>query len=135
MKRNPLLLASAGFLAVNLLHTADHFRQGVGDLSAAILVAGSGLTLGAVSLLVLAARGHEWTAPIATTLGLSGAIGIAAAHLAPHWSALSDSYSQIGADALSWVVVLIEIGGALVLAYAGARELRGERAALSAQAG
>jgi hypothetical protein len=131
-RRDPLFLAAAGFLAANLLHTADHLRQGVGGLSAAILVAGSGLTLGAVYVLVLAARGHEWTAPIATTLGLSGAVGIAAAHLAPHWSALSDSYPEIGADALSWTVVLMEIGGALVLAYAGARELRGERATVTA---
>jgi hypothetical protein len=75
-----------------------------------------------------------------TVLGLSAAAGIAASHLAPHWSALSDSYPQIHADAVSWIVVLVEITAALVLAAVGARELRrassgAPRAAAGAPAG
>ena len=37
---------------------------------------------------------------------------------------MSDSYPQIGADAISWIVVLLEIAGALVLAAVASRELR-----------
>jgi hypothetical protein len=75
-----------------------------------------------------------------TVLGLSAAAGIAASHLAPHWSAFSDSYPQIHADAISWVVVLLEIGAAALLAVVGAVELRrasspGPRAAVRAASG
>jgi hypothetical protein len=54
---------------------------------------------------------------------MSGALGVAAAHLAPHWSALSDPYPDLGLDALSWAVMLAEIAAALVLALAGVREV------------
>jgi hypothetical protein len=116
--------ASAGFVAANLLHTLDHFRQGLGGLTWEILSAGTLLTVEAIVVLVLVLRRHEWAAPLAVVVGFSGAIGIAAAHIAPHWSALSDSYPQIGADALSWIVMLLEMSAALVLGVVGAREAR-----------
>ena len=111
--------ASAGFVAANILHTLDHFRQGLDGLTWEILSAGTLLTIEAIVVLVLVLRRQEWAAPLAAVVGLSGAIGIAAAHVAPHWSALSDSYPQIGADALSWIVMLLEMGAALVLGVAG----------------
>ena len=113
--------ASVGFVAANILHTLDHFRQGLDGLTWEILSAGTLLTLEAIVVLVLVLRRHEWAAPLAAVVGLSGAIGIAAAHIAPNWSALSDSYPQIGADALSWIVMLVEVGAALVLGVAGVR--------------
>jgi hypothetical protein len=61
---------------------------------------------------------------LGAVLGLSAAAGIAASHLAPHWSALSDSYPEVHADAISWVVVLLEIAGALLLAAVAVRQLR-----------
>ena len=119
-----LLRANILFVAANLLHTADHQRQGTAGLSWEIFVGGSAITIAAVVSLVLAWR-RDWRAPVfATVLGFSAAAGIASSHLAPHWSALSDSYPQIHADAISWVVVLLEIGAALVLAVVGARALR-----------
>src|SRR4051812_2923655 len=93
------------FLAANLLHTADHFRQGTGDLSWEILVAGSGLTITAVIVVVLVLRAHPRAPLFAAVVGATGAIGIVAAHIAPHWSALSDSYTEGDQDLLSWVVV------------------------------
>lgn len=116
--------ASAGFVAANILHTLDHFRQGLDGLTWEILSAGTLLTIEAIVVLVLVLRRHEWAAPVAAVVGFSGAIGIAAAHIAPHWSALSDSYPQIGADALSWIVMLVEMGAALVLGVVGARGVR-----------
>jgi hypothetical protein len=119
-----LRTAAWAFLAANLIHTADHFRQGLDGLTGAIIAAGTGLTVLAVVVVVLVERGHPRASAFAAVIGLSGAVGIASSHLAPHWSALSDPYSQIGADALSWVVVLLEIGAALWLGVSGLRELR-----------
>ncbi|MDX6664747.1 MAG: hypothetical protein QOG68_953 [Solirubrobacteraceae bacterium] len=119
--RRPLTTAALAFLAANLLHTADHFRQGVGSLTAEILVAGTGLTLSAAVVLVLVVRDHPRAPLFAVVAGFSGAAGILASHVAPHWSALSDPYPAIGADALSWIVMLIEVGTALALGAAGLR--------------
>jgi hypothetical protein len=124
----PLITASIAFVVANLLHTADHFRQGVGALSTEILVAGSGLTLGAVLVLALVLRGHPRAAMSAVVLGFSGVVGILAAHVAPHWSALSDPYPEINADALSWIVMLIEVGTAAALGIAGLRATTTSRA-------
>jgi hypothetical protein len=119
-----LLRANVLFIAVNLLHTADHQRQGTAGLTTEIMLGGIAITLAAIASLMLALR-RDVRAPIfGAVLGLSAAAGIAASHIAPHWSAFSDSYPQIHADAVSWVVVLLEIAGALLLAAVGARELR-----------
>ena len=112
------------FLAANLLHTADHFRQGTGDLTWEILVAGTSLTIFAAVVLVLVLRDHPRAPLFAAVVGFTGALGIVAAHIAPHWSALSDSYTEGDQDALSWIVVLIEISTAAALGFAGARALR-----------
>ena len=119
-----LLRANILFLAANLLHTADHQRQGLDGLTWEIVAGGSALTIAAIASLVLAYRRDERAPIFGAVLGLSAAVGIAASHLAPHWSALSDSYPQIHADAISWVVVLLEIGSALGLAAVAVRELR-----------
>jgi hypothetical protein len=119
-----LLRANIIFVTVNLLHTADHHRQGTDGLTWEIYLGGSAITLAAIASLVLA-YGRDGRAGIfGAVLGLSAAAGIAASHIAPHWSAFSDSYPQIHADVISWVVVLLEIAGALVLAAAGLRALR-----------
>jgi hypothetical protein len=128
MRRNghldPLAAAAVGFVVANILHTLDHFRQGVAGLSPAIFVGGTTLTVLAIVVMVMALRQHPRTAALAAVVGFSGAVGIASSHLAPHWSSLSDSYPEIHADALSWVVVLLEIGAALVLGIVAVRELR-----------
>src|SRR5689334_19743152 len=116
--------AAFAYLAANLLHTADHFRQGLGGLTTEIFIGGTALTLGAVLVLLLVLREHPQAPLFAVVLGFSAVAGIAASHLAPHWSALSDSYPEIGADALSWIVVLIEMGAALWLGISGLRVLR-----------
>src|SRR5213592_551959 len=119
-----LLRANILFVAANLLHTADHQRQGTEGLSWEILAGGSAITIAAIASLVLAHRGDERAPVFGAVLGISAAAGIAASHLAPHWSALSDSYPQIHADAPSWVVVLLEIAAALLLGAVALRELR-----------
>jgi hypothetical protein len=124
MRRSPLATAAVAFVAANVIHTLDHFRQGVGGLSAEIVVAGTTLTLLALVVMVMALRQHPRAPAFAAVVGVSGVVGIAASHLAPHWSALSDPYPDISVDALSWAVMLLEMAAAAVLAIVAVRELR-----------
>jgi hypothetical protein len=119
----PLARAAAVFVAANVLHTLDHLRQGIGGLTPANLTAGSLLTLAALLALALALRADARAAVVCAGVGASGVLGIAAAHLAPHWSALSDPYPGLGVDALSWAVMLAEIAAAFALAAVGMREV------------
>jgi hypothetical protein len=121
--RDSLALAAVAFVVANLLHTADHFRQGLGGLTSAILVAGTTLTVLAIVVMVMALRGHPRAPAFCAVVGLSGAVGVAASHLAPHWSTLSDPYPDLSVDALSWAVMLAEIAAALVLAVVALRQL------------
>jgi hypothetical protein len=135
-----LLRANILFVAANLLHTADHQRQGLGGLSWEILAGGSALTIAAIASLALAWRRDQRAAVFGAVLALSAAAGIAGSHLAPRWSTLSDSYPEIHADAISWLAVLLEIAGALLLAAVSVRELRkasngAPRAAVAANSG
>jgi hypothetical protein len=122
--REPLTVAAGTFVAANVLHTLDHFRQGTGRLTWEILLGGSTLTVLAVVVLVVVLRGHPRAPALAAVVGISGAIGIASSHLAPHWSALSDPYPDLSVDALSWAVMLFEIAAALALGIAALRVLR-----------
>jgi hypothetical protein len=118
-----LAVAATLFVAANILHTLDHLRQGLDGLTPEILTAGTLLSIAAVFALVLALRGDAPAPVVSAGVGLAGALGVAAAHLAPHWSAFSDPYPDLGLDALSWAVMLAEIAAGVVLAVAGAREV------------
>jgi cephalosporin-C deacetylase-like acetyl esterase len=118
-----LARAAALFVAANILHTLDHLRQGIDRLAPEVLTDGALLSLAAVLALVLALRRDARAPVVCVGVGVAGALGIAAAHLAPHWSALSDPYPGLGLDALAWTVMLAEIAAGLVLAVAGAREV------------
>ena len=67
--------------------------------------------------------------PPAAAVGLWSALAIAASHLAPHWSAFSDPYSELTVDALSWIAVFAEIGSALALGLVGLGFIRRLRTA------
>ena len=95
-----LSLAAAAFVAANLLHTLDHLRQGTGDLATEVLAGGTVISILAVLTLVLALRHHPRAALWAAVVGTWSALGVIASHMAPHWSALSDSYFEIHADAV-----------------------------------
>ncbi len=124
IETDALLTAAVLFVGANLLHTADHFRQGTSRLTTEVLAGGTFLTLAAFAVLWLASTGDPRTAVAATWIGFTGAIGVTAAHLLPHWSALSDSYPDIGVDAASWTIVLLEIAAAAWLGMTGLRALK-----------
>jgi hypothetical protein len=123
------LTAGAGiFLAANLLHSADHLRRGWGrpllGETPEVLAGGLLITLGAVLALALAARRSGWAPILATAAGFTSAAAVAAAHVAPPWGVLSDSYLVLRPDVIAWVVVLVEIAAALGLGAAGLSGLR-----------
>jgi hypothetical protein len=119
-----LSLAAVLFVAANLLHTLDHLRQGTDDLATEVLAGGTVLSALAVLTLVLALLHHPRAPLWAAVVGTWSALGVLASHVAPHWSAFSDSYFEIHADALSWIVMLAEVAAAAWLGVAGFRELR-----------
>ena len=49
---------------------------------------------------------------------------MSAAHIAPRWSALSDSYTEVNADPVAWAVMRLEVGNALLLSMVGAHRRR-----------
>ena len=93
-----------------------------------MLAGGTVLSVLAVLTLVLALRRHPRAPLWAAVVGTWSALGVIASHVAPHWSAFSDSYFEIHADALSWVVMLAEVAAA---AYLGLRRLQGASPARS----
>lgn len=122
--RRALLLASAALILVNALHGADHLRQGLGRLTAEVVVGGQALLLVALIPFVLTWRRHR-VAPLAAVLvGGWTALAVSASHLAPHWSAFSDPYVDNDLDALSWALMLSVIATAGVLAAVGMAALR-----------
>jgi hypothetical protein len=120
-----LAIAAIAFLAANLLHSADHLRQHMAGVDVAVKVGGALLTVAAVE--VFRRRRHPGAPLLATVVGFTAAILVAASHIAPHWSLLSDSYvDDIHPDALSWAVMLLEVATAFVLGIVGAHTLRAQ---------
>jgi hypothetical protein len=123
-RQRELVIGASAFVAANVLHSLDHLRQGISGLTPQVLWGGSVLSLAAVVTLVLVLRGSPRAPLAAAAVGAWSAFGVAASHLAPHWSAFSDPYPDLHVDLLSWVVMLAEIAAALLLALLGVRELR-----------
>ena len=119
-----LSIAAIAFFASNVLHTLDHERQGTERLTTEIYIGGSLVTILAVVTLVMALRRNPQAPLVATVVGFWTALGVTASHILPHWSALSDPYPDLNVDALSWVIVLLEIGAAAALGVVGVIELR-----------
>jgi hypothetical protein len=132
-KQDPLVVSAVVFLASNLLHGADHLRQGAEQLDAVAKAGGAMLTAAAVAVVVLAVRRHRVAVPAAALLGFTAAALVTSAHVLPQWSVLSSSYvDDLAVDTLSWVVALLEIAAALLMGAVAAsrRSSRGEAVAV-----
>jgi hypothetical protein len=122
-----LWYAAAFYTAAWAIHTGDHLRRGLGAVSVEVAVLGSVaavLQLLAVSAVFLRWR---WAAIVAAAVGFPDAIGIAAVHLLPHWSAFSDAFPGAhgtGVNAFSWAAAIIEVVGALAFGVAGVYAVR-----------
>lgn len=120
-----LLKAAARYYAAAfLLHTGDHLRRGVDAVTPEVFWAGMVASVVAMVAIVLVLSGHRLAPQIAVMAGFPLALGYAAVHLAPRWSAFSDPFPGGGVDAVSWAAALIEIAGAFALGATGAYALR-----------
>jgi hypothetical protein len=124
-----LLMASAALLVAVALHGVDHYLQerGVGALTTEVRIGGLVNAVLAVIAFGLALRGHRHAPLVAATVGAYLAVGVSAAHFAPHWSALSDPYADLDLGFASWAAAAAEVGAAAVLAVVGVAALRRRR--------
>jgi hypothetical protein len=113
------------------LHTADHFRRGLDASTGQVLVAGNLSTAIGITVVVMVIVGYRHAPLLAAITGFPVAIGVAAVHLLPTWSAFSDTFvnaHNTGVTAMSWTVVLIETVGALAMGVTGLIIVRDQRA-------
>jgi len=124
-----LTAAAALYLAGWLVHNADHLRRGFDVVTTQVIVLGS--VAGVLQLVAIGAVFFRFRlAPLlAVIVGLPDAVGIAAVHLLPHWSSLSDAFPGAhgaGVTVWSWVAASAEVGTALLFALAGLYTLRSQ---------
>ena len=129
--RDRALLGGTALYGAGLaLHLADHLRRGMDVLTVQVEAAGYLSTgVGLVTIALVLMR-HRWAPLAAAVVGTSVAIGVAAVHLLPTWSAFSDAFpggQDQGVTAMSWTVVLIEIAGAGLMGTSGWRALNRSR--------
>jgi hypothetical protein len=133
--QHPWLKYSALFYALGLaLHTADHLRRGLDAVTPQVLWAGNVSTAVGITVAALVIVGHRSGSLLAAVTGIPVAVGVAAVHMLPKWSALSDAFvgaHNTGVTAFSWTVVLIEIVGAVAMGVAGWMVVREERTAVT----
>ncbi|MEA2477699.1 MAG: hypothetical protein QOC87_1898 [Actinomycetota bacterium] len=122
-----LQVGAAVYLVGLIAHTADHVRRGTDVITPEVFWAGIiSTTIGIIVVIMIVAR-HRLAPLFATAFGFAEAIGVASAHLFPHWSALSDPFighQAPGITPFSWAVVLIELAGAFAMGVAGWLVLR-----------
>jgi hypothetical protein len=126
--------ASVAFGISILFHGADHIRRGTGPLTREVFWGGAVLALVNFATIGLVLRRHPRAPLFCAFVGLWTALGVSAAHLAPHWSAFSDPYPDKSLDALAWVAMLSEVVMALVLASVAIATVRRNAPQVAAQA-
>ena len=124
---NTILSWSVAALAADLIHDLDHVRRSnyspipVRSLGF-LALAGGILAIG------LAARRNRFAAPFGAFYGFTGAVGLVAVHVLPHWSAISDPFTRYRVDALSWAIVAFDIVIFTGLGIVASREILRSRA-------
>ena len=134
-----LRAAAYAYAVAWAVHTGDHLRRGLGVITVEVSVLG---TVAAVLQLVAVGavlRRAAWAPMAAVAVGFPDALGIAAVHLLPRWSSLSDAFPGAhgsGVTGFSWFAAILEILAALAFGLAGAyawwRNPADRRPALSA---
>lgn len=119
-----LQTGAAVYLAGLVLHTADHLRRGIDSVTDHVFWAGNLSTVLGVTAVVLIFTGHRFAPTAAVAFGFPIAIGVAAVHGLPEWSAFSDSFIDQTMSWMSWSVVVIEIVGALATGIVGLKLYR-----------
>ncbi|MEQ1787513.1 MAG: hypothetical protein ABL966_10695 [Acidimicrobiales bacterium] len=122
---HPALRRAAVVFALGfLVHNADHVRRHLGDISEHVVWAGTVVAMVGAAVLTLIATRHPLAPFAAAAAGFGIALGVTATHLLPQWSAFSDPLPGGEVDLATWVAVLAEVAGALVLGASGLAILR-----------
>lgn len=127
MDRRQRQLISAGylFLVGSGVHLFDHLRRGQGSVTEELYWAGNLALILQVAVITLVLTRHRLAPLAAVAAGFPLAIGFAAAHWLPEWSALSDPLWETGSWRwFSYLASILEILGALSLALAGLAVVR-----------
>jgi hypothetical protein len=109
------------------VHTGDHVRRGLGVETVEVLTLGSVAAVAQLLVVATVFLRWRWAAVAAVAIGFPDAVGIAAVHLLPHWSAFSDAFPgayRTGVTGFSWFAAVLEIVGALVFGMAGVHALQ-----------
>lgn len=119
----PLRTAALVFAAGFVVHNADHVRRGVDAITNEVNTGGLFVAMASAVILTLVATRHR-LAPFAAAGALGIAVGVSLTHLLPDWGVLSDPLPGGDVDALTWIAVVAEVTGAVVLGVTGLRVVR-----------
>jgi len=129
--RDRLLRSAAIIYAAGLaIHSADHIRRGPDVLTSGVKVAGAVTTILGVVAVILVLNRHRRAPLVAALVGFQAALGIGWVHLLPHATSFRDTFPGArgtGVTAFSWVAVIVEIVGALLLGIAAVEVLLRKR--------
>lgn len=130
---DPLRTAGVVFAIALVVHGADHFRRGMDVLTGTVFWAGNAQIALSVVTLVLIFGHHRLAPAFAAVLGFASAIGFSLAHLLPHWSSFSDSFTGAHpaphVTGFSWFAAAFEIASGLYLGIAAVVTMRRQRCA------
>ncbi len=119
-----LAAAILSLLALLVLHALDHSLRQEAKVPAEASTGAAVAFVAAVAALALALAGSRLAPLAAALVGLGTAAGFVAVHVLPEWSAASQPYADIDADALSWVAMLVPALAAAGVGVLGLRSLR-----------
>jgi len=120
-----LRVAAVAFAVGSALHVIDHLRRGQGSITETLYVLGNAALVLQVATIVLVLTRHRVAPVVATGAGFGLAVGFAAAHWLPHWSAMSDPVWEIGDGRwFSYIASSTEIAGALAVGITGLAVVR-----------
>ncbi len=95
------------FYALGLgLHTADHLRRGLDAVTPQVLWLGNVSTVAGIAVATLVVVGYRNAPLLAAVTGIPVAVGVAAVHLLPKWSAFSDAF--VGAHDTGVTAVVVD---------------------------
>ena len=120
-----LYAAGLVFAVGSAIHTVDHLRRGQGSVTEALYWVGNlALVLQAVVITLILTR-HRLAPIAAASGGFVLAVGFAAAHWLPEWSALSDPVWEVqDATWFSFLASGLEIVGAVAIGITGLAVVR-----------
>lgn len=108
------------FALGSAIHGVDHLRRGQGSITDFLYVLGNAALVLQVATITLVLTKHRLAPLVAAVVGFQLAIGFAAAHWLPRWSAMSDPVWDV--ESASWFTAaasLTEVVGALAVGATG----------------